>query len=203
MVQKSGSSAAATAEDSDPAVWEALQKDLEPLDAVSPGLAHRVAKFVLTGRDEAALAEVAQAQQQTGGYGSQQGLLQGANHFAREHKLFLKSHGPHALPVLVRFGKVLAAAQPAWRLGYGSAIAQRDDIRWLAHLLVEHHEPFRYDAAAKAADKNPHLRKAETLASLVVEAGVGLDVLVGSLRCMPASMRTPTWRPNASPCSAG
>lgn len=173
MVQKaSGDKAAAPV---DPAVREALQKDLEPLEAVSSGLALRVAEFVLTGKDEAALAEVAQAQQQTRGYGTQQGLLQGAG-FAHEQKLFLKDHGPHPLPMLLRFGKVLAAAQPGWRLGYGSTLAQRDDIRWLAHLLLEHHESLRYNAAAEATNKNPHLRNAETLVSLAAEAGVGLDV---------------------------
>lgn len=163
---------ATNANASDRAVRESLQNDLGPLEAVSAGLADRATDYVLTGDHEPALDEIAQAQQQTKGYGSQQGLLHsGNNHLHHAGKSFLTQHGPHELSALVRFGKVLAASQAAWRLGFRSAIAQRSDIRWLAHLLLEHDEPLRYDSAEKAADKNPHLRQAETLVALLAEAG--------------------------------
>src|SRR5262249_23028478 len=70
------------------------------------GLAERAATYVLTGKDDAALTEVANAQRWTGGYGSHFGLLQKAGLAHRDHKLFLKDHGPHAVPQLARFGQV-------------------------------------------------------------------------------------------------
>src|SRR5262249_8668141 len=76
-------------------------------------------------------------------------------------------------PELHRFGQVLAAAQPAWRFGHGNfglPASQFEDVLWLAHLLHDHHEPFRYDLQGKAADKNAHLRQAQTLVLLMKTA---------------------------------
>lgn len=168
----------------DAALRQALASDFQALDNVSIGLADRAVDYVLTGKDAAALVEIADAQRQTGGYGSRLGLLQNRQHPAAivgEHKLFLKDHGPHGLPELHRFGQVLAAAQPAWRIGLGSSAIQRDDVLWLAHLLHDHNEPLKHDAQAKAADKNRHLRQAETLVSLMQAAKADLVGLIEML----------------------
>jgi hypothetical protein len=170
MAAKKGTGNASGTAAQDGAVRQALAADFQGLDNISAGLADRTADYVLTGRDEAALIEIVNAQRQTGGYGSRLGLLQNRQNppgILGEYKLFLRDHGPHGLPELRRFGQVLAAAQPAWRIGVSSSAIERDDVLWLAHLLHDHDEPLRYDAQANGADKNRHLRQAGTLLSLM------------------------------------
>ena len=109
--------ASATAAPEDAAVGRALASDFQPLDSVAAGLAERAADYVLTGKDEAALTEIANAQRQTGGYGPSMGLLQKPGSFVhREHKLFLKDHGPHHVARLHRFGASRCAAGLAGHL---------------------------------------------------------------------------------------
>jgi hypothetical protein len=177
--KKSKPDVAATTAAPDPAILETLEKDFQALDRVSPGLASRAADFVLTGGNQDALDEVAQAQRATGGFGSYQGLLyNGSFGIGDDHKLFLRDHGPHGLSTLMRFGMVLAAAQPAWRLGSSWRAAVRDDIRWLAHLLVEQFTMRRANSAIRVSDKNPHLRQADTLVQLAAEGGLNVSALI-------------------------
>ena len=64
---------------------------------------------------------------------------------------------------------------------FGSPASQHNDVLWLAHLLHDHHEPFRYDLQAKTADKNAHLRRAGTLMALMETANADLAGLIGLL----------------------
>lgn len=173
------------------AARQALVTEVQGLDSVAAGLAARAVDYVLTGQGESVIADIAAAQIATNNYGGQRGLLHSGLWLLGVSQLaFLEQHGPHGVPVLYRFGQLLAAAQPNWRLQLGRKTNLPANVNWLAHLLFEvvgAHGPPR------AGGKNDHVRQADTVVALLGHAGVDIRAFFEMIYMQPDRYGLRAW----------